>query len=104
MATSGAVSDFAAPRRGVEAAAPNASVDPRRRRHRGGGRAEVEAGEARGDGKFYTKPDDLDAVAKALAERKWRSSARLIWRAKNPSPSTTRGEARRRVGGLPRGA
>ena len=34
---------------------------------------------------FYTEPGDLDVVAKALAERKWSvSSARLIWRAKNP--------------------
>jgi YebC/PmpR family DNA-binding regulatory protein len=34
---------------------------------------------------FYTEPTALDAVSKALAERKWSvSSARLIWKAKNP--------------------
>jgi YebC/PmpR family DNA-binding regulatory protein len=34
---------------------------------------------------FYTEPTALDAVSKALAERKWTvSSARLIWKAKNP--------------------
>jgi YebC/PmpR family DNA-binding regulatory protein len=34
---------------------------------------------------FYTAPTDLDAVSKALTERKWMvSSAKLIWKAKNP--------------------
>jgi YebC/PmpR family DNA-binding regulatory protein len=34
---------------------------------------------------FYTEPSDLDAVSKALAERGWQlSSARLIWKSKNP--------------------
>jgi len=34
---------------------------------------------------FYTEPTDLDAVSKALAERGWQlSSARLIWKSKNP--------------------
>ena len=34
---------------------------------------------------FYTEPTALDVVSKALAERKWSiSSARLIWKAKNP--------------------
>ncbi len=83
MATSGAVSwDFE--RLGaVEAAAPSASVDPEEEAIEAGAQ-EVEAGDE-GATVFYTKPDDLDAVAKALAERKWAvSSARLIWRAKNP--------------------
>lgn len=34
---------------------------------------------------FYTEPTDLDAVSKALGERKWVvSSAKLIWKPKNP--------------------
>jgi YebC/PmpR family DNA-binding regulatory protein len=34
---------------------------------------------------FYTEPTDLDAVSKALTERKWTvSSAKLIWKPKNP--------------------
>ena len=34
---------------------------------------------------FYTEPADLDAVSKALGERKWVvSSAKLIWKAKSP--------------------
>ena len=37
---------------------------------------------------FYTEPTDLDAVAKALGERKWTvSSAKLIWKPKNPVTS-----------------
>jgi len=39
---------------------------------------------------FYTEPTDLDAVSKALAERKWVvSSAKLIWKPKNPVTSLT---------------
>ncbi len=34
---------------------------------------------------FYTEPTDLDAVSKALGERKWTvSSAKMIWKPKNP--------------------
>ena len=39
---------------------------------------------------FYSEPTDLDAVSKALAERKWVvSSAKLIWKPKNPVTSLT---------------
>jgi transcriptional/translational regulatory protein YebC/TACO1 len=35
--------------------------------------------------RFFTEPSDLDAVSKALADRKWNvSSAQLIWKPKNP--------------------
>ncbi len=67
----------------VEASAPAGGVDPEE--------AAIEAGaddlEAGDDGAtvFYTAPTSLDAVAKALAERGWTvSSAKLIWKAKNP--------------------
>jgi len=53
--------------------------------------AAIEAGaqdlESDGEGGtvFYTEPTDLDAVSKALGERKWVvSSAKLIWKPKNP--------------------
>ncbi|MFO0649742.1 MAG: YebC/PmpR family DNA-binding transcriptional regulator [Polyangiales bacterium] len=83
LAASGAVSwDFA--RLGaIEAAAPASGDDP--------DEAAIECGaqdlEPNDDGGtlFYTDPGDLDAVAKALTERKWTvSSAKLIWKAKNP--------------------
>lgn len=84
IAAAGAVSwDFA--RLGaVEATPPaGAKVDPEE--------AAIECGaqdlEANDDGStvFYTEPTDLDLVSKALAERKWTvSSAKLIWKAKNP--------------------
>ncbi len=83
IAASGAVSwDFA--RLGaVEATPPDAKVDPEE--------AAIEAGaqdlEAGDDGAtlFITEPGDVDVVAKALGERKWTvSSAKLIWKAKNP--------------------
>ncbi len=83
LAASGAVSwDFS--RLGaIEAAAPASGDDP--------DEAAIECGaqdlEPNDDGGtlFYTDPGDLDAVAKALTERKWTvSSARLIWKAKNP--------------------
>lgn len=83
IAAGGAVSwDFA--RLGaVEATPPKPGVDAEE--------AAIEAGaqdlEAGDDGAtvFYTEPGDLDLVAKALAERKWTvSSAKLIWKAKNP--------------------
>lgn len=83
MGNSGSVTwDFA--RLGaIEATPPGAGVDPEE--------AAIEAGaqdlEASDEGAtvFYTEPGDLDTVAKALAERKWAvTSAKLIWRAKNP--------------------
>lgn len=84
IAAAGAVSwDFA--RLGaVEATPPaGAKVDAEE--------AAIESGaqdlEANDDGStvFYTEPTDLDLVSKALTERKWTvSSAKLIWKAKNP--------------------
>ena len=52
--------------------------------------AAIEAGaqdlEVEADGTtFYTEPTDVDSVAKALGERGWTvSSAKLMWKAKNP--------------------
>ncbi len=83
MATSGAVSwDFA--RLGaVEANPPAGGADPDEAAIESGAQ-DLEAGDD-GATVFYTEPTDLDTVAKALAERKWTvSSARLIWKAKNP--------------------
>ncbi len=83
LAASGAVSwDFS--RLGaIEAAAPASGDDP--------DEAAIECGaqdlEPNDDGGtlFYTDPGDLDAVARALTERRWTvSSAKLIWKAKNP--------------------
>jgi transcriptional/translational regulatory protein YebC/TACO1 len=35
--------------------------------------------------RFFTEPSDLDAVGKALADRKWNvTSAQLVWKPKNP--------------------
>jgi YebC/PmpR family DNA-binding regulatory protein len=66
----------------IEAMPPGA-VDPEE--------AAIEAGaqEVESDGEggaiFFTEPTDLDAVAKALAERKWNvTAAKLAWRPKNP--------------------
>lgn len=83
MATAGAVSwDFA--RLGaVEASAPAGGADPDEAAIESGAQ-DLEPGDDGGT-VFYTEPADLDVVAKALAERKWAvSSARLIWKAKNP--------------------
>jgi len=83
MANSGAISwDFA--RLGaVEATPPSAGVDAEEAAIEAGAQ-DLEAGDE-GATTFYTEPGDLDVVAKALAERKWTvSSARLVWRAKNP--------------------
>lgn len=83
MATAGAVSwDFA--RLGaVEASPPAGGADPDEAAIESGAQ-DLEPGDDGGT-VFYTEPSDLDVVAKALAERKWAvSSARLIWKAKNP--------------------
>ncbi len=82
LGASGSVSwDFA--RLGAIDATHASAADPEE--------AAIEAGaqdlETTDDGTtvFYTEPTDLDAVAKALGERGWAvSSARLIWKAKNP--------------------
>jgi len=48
------------------------------------GAQDFEAGDE-GTFTFYTEPTDLDVVGKALAERGWAlSSAKLIWKSKNP--------------------
>jgi YebC/PmpR family DNA-binding regulatory protein len=48
------------------------------------GAQDVES-DADGTTRFFTEPGDVDAVSKALADRKWNvSSAALIWKAKNP--------------------
>jgi YebC/PmpR family DNA-binding regulatory protein len=84
IAAAGAVSwDFA--RLGaVEATPPaGAKVDPEEAAIECGAQ-DLEAGDD-GSTVFYTEPTDLDLVSKALAERKWAvSSAKLIWKAKNP--------------------
>jgi len=84
IAAAGAVSwDFA--RLGaVEATPPaGAKVDPEEAAIECGAQ-DLEAGDD-GSTVFYTEPADLDLVSKALAERKWAvSSAKLIWKAKNP--------------------
>lgn len=83
IAASGAVSwDFS--RLGaVEASAP-ASGDDAEEAAIECGAQDLEAGDD-GSTVFYTEPADLDLVTKALTERKWTvSSAKLIWKAKNP--------------------
>ena len=66
----------------IEASPPAAGADPEE--------AAIEAGAQdlepdEGGTIFYTEPTDLDAVSKALGERGWTvSSAKLIWKAKNP--------------------
>lgn len=83
LGASGAVSwDFA--RLGaIEARPPDPSVDAEEAAIEAGAQ-DVEPGDE-GATTFYTEPQDLDVVSKALAERKWTvSSAKLIWKAKNP--------------------
>ena len=83
LGSSGSVSwDF--DRRGAVEASPPASGEDAEEAAIEAGAQDLEAGEEGGT-VFYTEPGDLDVVAKALAERKWTvSSARLVWRAKNP--------------------
>ncbi len=72
----------------IEASAPEGGADAEE--------AAIESGaqdlESDGEGGtvFYTEPTDLDTVSKALTERKWVvSSAKLIWKPKNPVTSLT---------------
>jgi YebC/PmpR family DNA-binding regulatory protein len=67
----------------IEAAPPAGGADPEE--------AAIEAGaqdlepDDEGGTVFYTEPTDVDLVSTALGARGWTvSSARLIWRAKNP--------------------
>jgi YebC/PmpR family DNA-binding regulatory protein len=49
------------------------------------GAQDLERPEEDGTVTFYTEPTDLDLVSKRLAEREWTiTSAKLIWKAKNP--------------------
>lgn len=49
------------------------------------GAQEVEPADEDGTVTFYTEPSDVDVVSKKLGERGWTvTSARQIWRAKNP--------------------
>jgi len=67
----------------IEATPPDAGVDAEEAAIEAGAQ-DLEAGED-GQTRFFTEPTDLDAVNKALTERRWTvTSAALIWRAKNP--------------------
>ncbi|MBX3187482.1 MAG: YebC/PmpR family DNA-binding transcriptional regulator [Labilithrix sp.] len=67
----------------IEATPPSADVDAEEAAIESGAQ-DLEAGDE-GATRFFTEPTDLDAVSKALADRKWVvSSAALIWKAKNP--------------------
>ncbi|MFO0685046.1 MAG: YebC/PmpR family DNA-binding transcriptional regulator [Sandaracinus sp.] len=86
LGNSGSVSWDYARLGAIEASPPEGGADAEE--------AAIESGaqdlESDGEGGtvFYTEPTDLDAVAKALGERKWTvSSAKLIWKPKNPVTS-----------------
>ncbi len=80
LATSGAVTwDFAR----LGAIEASGSEDPEVAAIEAGAQ-DFEPGDE-GATRFYTDPTDLDAVQKALLERKWSvTSAALVWKAKNP--------------------
>jgi YebC/PmpR family DNA-binding regulatory protein len=82
LGASGSVSwDFA--RLGAIEASPPQGADPEEAAIESGAQ-DLEPGDD-GDTRFFTEPTDLDAVSKALADRKWTvSSAQLVWKAKNP--------------------
>lgn len=91
LAAAGAVSwDFS--RLGaIEATPPEGGEDPEEAAIEAGAQ-DLEPGEE-GATRFYTEPADLDAVSRALTDRKWHvSSAQLVWKAKNP---VTLGDAER---------
>ncbi len=67
----------------VEATPPDGGADPEEAAIECGAQ-DLEPGDE-GATRFFTEPGDVDAVSKALAERKWTvTSAQLIWKAKNP--------------------
>jgi YebC/PmpR family DNA-binding regulatory protein len=67
----------------IEATAPAGGADPEEAAIESGAQ-DLEAGED-GATRFFTEPNDLDVVSKALEGRGWRAaSAQLIWKAKNP--------------------
>lgn len=83
LGASGSVSwDFA--RLGqIEATPPADGADPEEAAIECGAQ-DLEPGEEGGT-RFFTEPADLDAVSKALADKKWHvTSAQLIWKPKNP--------------------
>lgn len=67
----------------VEATPPDGGADPDEAAIEAGAQ-DLEGGDE-GATRFFTEPSDLDAVSKALADRKWNvTSAQLIWKPKNP--------------------
>lgn len=67
----------------VEATPPAGGADPEEAAIESGAQ-DLEPGDEGGT-RFFTEPGDVDAVSKALADRKWNvTSAQLIWKAKNP--------------------
>ncbi len=68
----------------VEATPPaGAAVDPEEAAIESGAQ-DLEPGEDGGT-RFFTEPNDVDVVSKALESRKWNVTAvQLIWKAKNP--------------------
>ncbi|MBK6689619.1 MAG: YebC/PmpR family DNA-binding transcriptional regulator [Deltaproteobacteria bacterium] len=70
----------------VEATAPSRpGLDPEEEAIEAGAN-ELDPPDEDGTVTFYTGPTDLDKVAKALSERGWTvTSAKLIWKAKNPA-------------------
>ncbi|HVJ89062.1 MAG TPA: YebC/PmpR family DNA-binding transcriptional regulator [Labilithrix sp.] len=82
LGATGSVSwDFS--RLGQVEATPPTGADPEEAAIESGAQ-DLEAGED-GATRFFTEPSDLDAVSKALADRKWHvTSAQLIWKPKTP--------------------
>ncbi len=67
----------------IEATPPAPGTDPDEAAIESGAQ-DLEPGED-GATRFFTEPSDLDAVGKALADRKWNvTSAQLVWKPKNP--------------------
>ncbi len=67
----------------VEATPPASGVDAEEAAIECGAQ-DLEPGEEGGT-RFFTEPNDVDLVSKALADRKWHvTSAQQIWKAKNP--------------------
>lgn len=67
----------------IEATPPAPGTDPDEAAIESGAQ-DLEPGDE-GATRFFTEPSDLDAVGKALADRKWNvTSAQLVWKPKNP--------------------
>lgn len=82
LGSTGTVSwDFS--RLGAIEADPPAGADPEEAAIEAGAQ-DLEPGEE-GQTRFFTEPTSLDAVSRALTERKWSvTSAKMIWKPKNP--------------------